>query len=79
MCLTKPLKLLKKHIEFEHEGKRFKCDICEQGFRRKHTLKEHKASKHEDGNFQVFKCDICDHKTKSSSGLRQHIQNAHKG
>ena len=62
-------KLLKKHIELEHEGKRFKCNICEQGFRRKLTLKEHKASKHEGGASLIFKCNICDHETKSSSNV----------
>ena len=40
-----------------HEGKKYRCDICDKHFTEKEDLRRHKDSVHED---KKYRGDICD-------------------
>ena len=40
---------LNDHVSHEHEGKRFRCNLCQECFKFKHIYQEHKVSK---GDFE---------------------------
>ena len=66
---------LKWHIEREHEGVRYPCDICPYQAKSKLNLKDHKASKHKID--PVFRCTLCDYCTNHSTGWIRHAKNKH--
>ena len=62
-------------IEFDSKKKRtFYCNICENSFSRKHSLKAHKASVHE--NEKPFKCSTCDAQFSQKGYLKVHISSS---
>ena len=67
---------MRRHIESAHEGKTFKCDICQSSFTHKSNLKTHIGSVHEG---KTFKCNICPSKFTEKVNLKRHIKSGHVG
>jgi uncharacterized Zn-finger protein len=53
---------MKKHVLSVHEGKKvkklYKCDICDNRYSYKGSMRKHVLSVHE--GYKQFKCDACD-------------------
>lgn len=56
-------------------ARRFKCDLCDKSYTRKHNLVAHKLSVHT--NEKPFTCSVCKAKFKRESGLTRHVREQH--
>ena len=70
--------MLRKHVEFSHEGIRFPCDLvnCQYIANRSEDLKVHKEHKHEGKNYP---CDQCDYIPTKLKYLDRHKKRMHEG
>ena len=60
-----------------HEGKTFKCYLCETGcFAEKEELEKHEASVHE-GKKHAFNCNICNADFPLKITLNKHMEEVH--
>ena len=57
----------------ETVNKLFSCELCDEEYDSKQTLKDHKYSKHSD----TFKCTQCDYTANEQSLLENHMYNEH--
>lgn len=48
---------LQKHIEVEHEGKRYPCDQCDLKFKGQQSLRTHIQNVHEQIRYKCAECD----------------------
>ena len=53
----------------------YKCEICEQQFTAKRSLRLHSDSVHEEN--KSYQCNICTKQFVSSGHLKTHIDNTH--
>ena len=61
-----------------HEGKTFKCYLCETGcFAEKEELEKHEASVHE-GKKHAFNCNICNADFPLKINLNKHMEEVHE-
>ena len=58
------------------EKKPYQCNICNDSFSYKVTLKKHVKSVHEK-NIQ-FKCSICNNTFSRKNGLKSHMESVHE-
>merc|ERR1712227_217135 len=87
--------ILKKYpwkIKSHMFGKQFKCDLCEQTFMQKDTLRQHKLyrcknadnlqllkNREEKRERQKFACEMCDKVYGDKRNLQNHIRIIHEG
>ena len=65
----------KSHIEAQHEGGWYSCDICDFKATRKDNLKSHKEGQH--GGVS-YSCDSCDYKATQTNHLKRHVEAQHE-
>ena len=68
------LENLNVHIKSLHEKVRFKCELCDQFYNYKHTLRDHIERVHEK-KIQPVQCSICNIVVKN---LKKHIEVVHE-
>ena len=64
---------MKEHIAVVHQGIRFHCDVCDQVFRSKGALCNHKKAKHPTNDTKIHKCEKCEYKTYTFALYKRHI------
>ena len=80
----------KAHQRAHTFGKEFQCDLCEQTFMQKDSLRQHKIyrcknadtlkmQKKREENRQKFSCEMCDKVYGDKRNLLNHIQIIHEG
>ena len=65
------MQVLELHIENDHQGNMFECEICRKKFPFKNQLKLHRRQDHEEGNFACF---VCNNRFRTHKDLKQHMQ-----
>ena len=88
----KKIKSLNAHHQSHMFGKQFKCDLCEQTFMQKDTLRQHKLyrcknadnlqllkNREEKRERQKFACEMCDKVYGDKRNLQNHIRIIHEG
>ena len=70
-----PEKLLSHHIEKEHEGVRYPCDLCDHQGHSLNSLRDHQATMHKIN--PKFRCKLCDYCTNHSTSKRLHVERKH--
>jgi len=68
-------KLLRAHIQTEHEGLRYKCEECDYVAKSSGTLRRHQQSVHEG---RKYPCDQCTYMATAPNALKRHIQSIHE-
>ena len=66
---------IKYHIETNHEGIRYPCDVCNHQSRSVKNLRDHQASKHKIN--PRFRCKLCDFCTNHTRVKREHVLKRH--
>jgi len=66
---------LKHHIETNHEGIRYPCDVCNHQSRSVENLRDHQSSKHKIN--PRFRCLLCDFCTNHTRVKRDHVLKQH--
>ena len=66
---------LKHHIETNHEGIRYPCDVCNHQSRSVMNLRDHQASMHKIN--PRFRCKLCDFCTNHTNHKREHVRRRH--
>ena len=59
-----------------HEGKRYKCDLCNFEFKGLSGLHYHKQANHTEIP-NMYKCNVCDLTFKMEPNLKKHIKSVH--
>ena len=67
---------ISRHIESEHEGVRYECNLCSYKGRLKSDLKRHIGAMHEG---ITYDCTQCPKTYKEKRKLKEHVQFAHQG
>ena len=67
----------KKHIEFEHKNKKFKCEKCPKAFHSQASLEYHKLTNHITETPPFEHCSICDKDFLSKVSLKNHMKVMH--
>ena len=67
---------LKEHVEYKHEGVKYKCNQCSDSYEysskaglRKHTETVHKGVK--------YQCNHCNYQASERGNLHRHIRTQH--
>ena len=68
-------KVLRQHIEAEHEGVRYECRQCVYVAKSRGTLRRHEQSAHEGVKYP---CDQCTYMATAPNALKRHIQSIHE-
>ena len=69
------MKYLRNHIESQHLGVRYPCDLCDTVSTSLSSLKDHKRKHHCQKPFVIKHCEYCDYSTKNS--LKKHVNSVH--
>ena len=67
----------KKHIEFEHQNKKLKCENCYKLFQCMQSLEYHKLTEHTEKEPVLHPCDICKKVFRAKVTLDSHIKFKH--
>jgi hypothetical protein len=72
---------LKTHIEVEHEGAKWECDLCKpmSYHRSKSNLATHKKILHRVGDRKLHRCKHCEFDTPYTQSMRKHMDRHHPG
>ena len=66
---------LRKHIDIEHEKKRYECDICQKTFTQHRNLTKHTKAVH----YKLkHTCPICKKELSMSHDMTHHLKRVHK-
>jgi predicted RNA-binding Zn-ribbon protein involved in translation (DUF1610 family) len=68
-------KILRSHIQTEHEGVRYECEQCDYVAKSSGTLRRHQQSVHEG---KKYPCDQCTYMATAPNALKRHIQSIHE-
>ena len=67
---------MKKHIKYEHEGEKFKCDYCNNVYNSQQAKSYHERLKHTPTQSQVH-CAMCKRSFGSEVALKSHMKYVH--
>ena len=65
------------HVQAEHHGTRFDCNVCFKQFKRKGSLGRHMVGVHGQGD-NKYSCNICSKEFKQKTHLKTHLKNIHQ-
>ena len=66
------------HVQAEHQGTRYDCNVCFKQFKRKGSLGRHMNGVHGQGESEhKHKCHLCTKEFKQKSHLKTHMKNIH--
>jgi uncharacterized Zn-finger protein len=65
------------HVQAEHQGTRYDCNVCFKQFKRKGSLGRHMVGVHGQGDNKPS-CGICAKEFKQKSHLKTHMKNIHQ-
>ena len=68
--------LPKKRAVVPESKKKYRCQVCNQGFQRTSELKDHNYTQHLGGSYSCAQCLKC---YVNEKGLKYHIKSIHKG
>ena len=68
--------LPKKRVVVPESKKKYRCQVCNQGFQRTSELKDHNYTQHLGGSYSCAQCLKC---YVNEKGLKYHIKSIHKG
>ena len=66
---------LKAHIQVQHEGIKYACNLCDFTYSDQSHLRRHIQSKHEGVKYY---CNHCDYQTGYKGHLTQHMKSKHE-
>ena len=66
----------KKHIDYEHKGKKHKCSLCDKMFNSKKAKEYHEQLKHSMDRSSLH-CDVCQKQFTSEVTLKSHVKYVH--
>ena len=67
---------MKKHIKYEHEGEKYKCDFCQNVYNSQQAKIYHQKLKHAPTQ-NVLKCSECKKVFSSQVALKSHLKYVH--
>ena len=65
------------HVQAEHQGTRYDCNVCFKQFKRKGSLGRHMVGVHGHGE-NKHNCNLCPKEFKQKSHLKTHMKNIHQ-
>jgi uncharacterized Zn-finger protein len=65
------------HVQAEHQGTRYDCNVCFKQFKRKGSLGRHMVGVHGQGD-NKYGCNLCDKEFKQKTHLKTHMKNIHQ-
>ena len=65
------------HVQAEHQGTRFDCNVCFKQFKRKGSLGRHMVGVHGHGD-NKYPCTLCSKEFKQKTHLKTHMKNIHQ-
>ena len=65
------------HVQAEHQGTRYDCNVCFKQFKRKGSLGRHMVGVHGQGDAK-HSCNICTKEFKQKTHLKTHMKNIHQ-
>jgi uncharacterized Zn-finger protein len=65
------------HVQAEHQGTRYDCNVCFKQFKRKGSLGRHMVGVHGQGD-NKYSCNLCAKEFKQKTHLKTHMKNIHQ-
>ncbi len=65
------------HVQAEHQGTRYDCNVCFKQFKRKGSLGRHMVGVHGHGE-NKYNCNLCPKVFKQKTHLNTHMKNIHQ-